>query len=394
MKKGILKMNIPKIYMLCVLLTTLIILGSYYSYAMFTVNNVKKNAVSIVTGKLSYTLSGEGLVNNQVILNANETKVIEVVIESINSIESMYQLYYENNDNIEIKYKEGTDLPRQERIESHLNENDTKKTVLVIKNKSNSEQTVTMGVQGGLVGRTLKLDNGKTAIEAIASYHIATTSVKGGTINVDSLASYGANVTINTNPAANFIYYGATIKDSNGTVLQRLDENSTSFSMPVQDVVVSPIWKYEDRQILRINESIPVPGFWSIGKSNNSNIDVQFFDYHIAFKSLTTDFNVTEIWSAQTYDLTEYSQLAIFGYGTATDGYYLMAGVTENKDTSTWLWEGINHQDMVAYDTHTYVYLDINDLTGNYYLGIGINTNSQEFEGFISGVTLKGKIYE
>ena len=64
MKKLFLETSFSKIYMLGVILISLLILGGYFSYAMFTVSKEKSNAVSIVTGNLEYNLQVDGAESN------------------------------------------------------------------------------------------------------------------------------------------------------------------------------------------------------------------------------------------------------------------------------------------------------------------------------------------
>ena len=60
MKRILLNTKISKIYILGTILISLLLLGSYFSYAMFTVTKEKSNAISIITGTLSYELLVDG----------------------------------------------------------------------------------------------------------------------------------------------------------------------------------------------------------------------------------------------------------------------------------------------------------------------------------------------
>ena len=56
MKKLLLETSFSKIYMIVMIIVTLLILGGYFSYAMFTVSKEKGNAISIVTIKFLYNI--------------------------------------------------------------------------------------------------------------------------------------------------------------------------------------------------------------------------------------------------------------------------------------------------------------------------------------------------
>ncbi len=106
-KKNLFYKEIKIGYALFVVLFTLIVSASYYSYAMFTLTNEKNRAINIVTGGLVYELSGDS-VNDQVVgIDANEIKIINVVIKSTNKIGSKYQLYYENDPEVEVNVIKG-----------------------------------------------------------------------------------------------------------------------------------------------------------------------------------------------------------------------------------------------------------------------------------------------
>ena len=65
MKKLLLETSFSKIYMIVMIIITLLILGGYFSYAMFTVSNERSNAISIITGNLDYELLVDGEESNK-----------------------------------------------------------------------------------------------------------------------------------------------------------------------------------------------------------------------------------------------------------------------------------------------------------------------------------------
>ena len=65
MKRLLLETSFSKIYMIGMILITLLVVGGYFSYAMFTVTKEKRNAISIVTGNLTYKLEVDGSEGNK-----------------------------------------------------------------------------------------------------------------------------------------------------------------------------------------------------------------------------------------------------------------------------------------------------------------------------------------
>ena len=71
MKKLLLETSFSKIYMIVMIIITLLILGGYFSYAMFTVSKEKGNAISIVTGNLEYKLTVDEEETNKLTVESN-----------------------------------------------------------------------------------------------------------------------------------------------------------------------------------------------------------------------------------------------------------------------------------------------------------------------------------
>ena len=68
------KKDISKLYILGVALICLLLIGGYFSYAIFTVSKEKDNAISIITGNLTYELLVDGTKSNTLSIPANTTK--------------------------------------------------------------------------------------------------------------------------------------------------------------------------------------------------------------------------------------------------------------------------------------------------------------------------------
>ena len=83
MKKLLLETSFSKIYMLGVILISLLVIGGYFSYAMFTVSKEKNNAISIVTGSLTYELLVDGTKSTTLTVPANTTKEFTITLKSL-----------------------------------------------------------------------------------------------------------------------------------------------------------------------------------------------------------------------------------------------------------------------------------------------------------------------
>ena len=94
MKKILLETSFSKIYMIVMIIVTLLILGGYFSYAMFTVTKEKSNAISIVTGNLTYKLLVDEEESNKLVVDANSSKEFIVTLTNINEITARFNFYY------------------------------------------------------------------------------------------------------------------------------------------------------------------------------------------------------------------------------------------------------------------------------------------------------------
>ena len=94
MKKILLETSFSKIYMIVMIIITLLILGGYFSYAMFTVSKEKSNAISIVTGNLTYKLEVDGEEGNTLTVGSGETKTFIVTLSNPNNRTARFNFYY------------------------------------------------------------------------------------------------------------------------------------------------------------------------------------------------------------------------------------------------------------------------------------------------------------
>ena len=170
-KKILMDTNISKIWIVFVVLASLIMIGTYFSYAMFTVSAEKKDALSIATGNLTafMTITGYSATTipagtRSVTIPANSTKTVLVTIESNNSISAKFNFYYVGTlaSGVTVGYTDATGYNTPPAaIGTTLNaKGSTGSSVIyqvVLKNTTTSSQTVTFGAQMGLSYNNLSL---------------------------------------------------------------------------------------------------------------------------------------------------------------------------------------------------------------------------------------------
>ena len=168
MKKLLLETSFSKIYMIVMIIITLLILGGYFSYAMFTVSKEKGNAISIVTGNLEYKLTVDGEDSNKLTVESNSSKEFIITLSNPNNIKARFNFYYidEIPANVEAGYIldcETNNLPEAkgvilEKINTSGSSNTYK---IMVENESSQNITIELGVNVGLDYNDLSLpDNG------------------------------------------------------------------------------------------------------------------------------------------------------------------------------------------------------------------------------------------
>lgn len=84
MKKLLLETSFSKVYIIGIILVSVLIVGIYFSYAMFTVSKEKDDAIRIVTGNLTAKLEVDGKEGNTLTVPAGETKEFTVTLSLSN----------------------------------------------------------------------------------------------------------------------------------------------------------------------------------------------------------------------------------------------------------------------------------------------------------------------
>ncbi len=174
MKRLLLETSFSKIYMIGMIIITLLVVGGYFSYAMFTVSKEKSNAISIVTGNLTYKLEVDGSEGNKLTIGSGETKEFTVTLSNPNNRIARFNFYYIGSlpSGVEAGYKtgEGINIP-MEAVGSNLTASGSAGSSntykIRVKNGSSSSVTVNLGVSVGLDYNDLSLpSNGHLFEEA------------------------------------------------------------------------------------------------------------------------------------------------------------------------------------------------------------------------------------
>ena len=166
MKKILLETSFSKIYMIVMIIITLLILGGYFSYAMFTVSKEKSNAISIVTGNLTYNLEVDGEESNKLVVDANSSKEFIVTLSNPNNRVARFNFYYVGNlpSGVDTGYIEENDYNITP-VETGINlekagtSGSSNTYIIRVSNTKDEEITINLEVSVGLDYNDLSLPN-------------------------------------------------------------------------------------------------------------------------------------------------------------------------------------------------------------------------------------------
>ena len=215
MRKLLLETSFSKIYMIVMIIVTLLMLGGYFSYAMFTVSKEKGNAISIVTGNLTYKLTVDNVESNKLVVGAKETKEFTVTLSNPNNREARFNFYYEGSlaSGVEVGYKtgEGINTPMGEKganLTASGSSGSSNIYKIRVKNESSSSVTITLGVGVGLDYNDLSLPSNGHLFEEVST--LASDVIIENLTNGDTYYD-GTDTFITGTDPNNYIWYSGKL---------------------------------------------------------------------------------------------------------------------------------------------------------------------------------------
>ena len=215
--RKLLSFSFSKIYIIVMILISLLVVGGYFSYAMFTVSKERSNAISIVTGNLTYKLTIDGTEGNSLTVPSNTVKDFKIILSNPNNRIARFNFYYLGDlpSNTKIGYikEDGTNtLPGEDGI--NLEKIDTAGssntyTIRVINNSGNNI-TINLGVSVGLDYNDLSLpENGHLFEEIITTGEIGTVALSN--ISKDNIYNDGEDTFTTGETPNNYLWYSGKL---------------------------------------------------------------------------------------------------------------------------------------------------------------------------------------
>ncbi len=217
MKKILLETSFSKIYMIVMIIITLLILGGYFSYAMFTVSKEKSNAISIVTGNLTYKLEVDGEEGNILTVPSNTVKDFTITLSNPNNRTARFNFYYVGSlaSNTKVGYivEDGTNTFPDEKginLEKEGTVGSSNTYIIRVINNSGSSVTVNLGVSVGLDYNDLSLpDNGHLFEEITYKGEVGTVVLSN--ISKDNTYDDGVDTFTTGQYPNNYVWYSGKL---------------------------------------------------------------------------------------------------------------------------------------------------------------------------------------
>ena len=183
--KELLRRNISKTYVILVILITCITVGSYISYAMFTVTEEKNNAISIVTGNLYYELTVDGNDSTALVVEADSFKEFIVTLKNPNNRPTRLNLYYVGNESneVDVAYIEEGYHQLPAATGENFASGESKHYKIRVSNISSSPVSVNLGVEAGLDYNDLSIPSDGHEIRKMTIRGLAADVIKDDMMN-------------------------------------------------------------------------------------------------------------------------------------------------------------------------------------------------------------------
>ena len=217
MKKLLLETSFSKIYMIVMILISVLLIGGYFSYAMFTVSKEKSNAISIVTGNLTYKLEVDGEEGNTLTVPANSSKEFIVTLSNPNNRIARFNFYYLGDllEGVDIGYieRDGYNPPP---IETGINLEKVSTTgssntyIVRVANTTDSEISIDLGVSVGLDYNDLTLPSDGHLLRKITTRGLVSEVIEDDIMNRLNYEDSEQTFVTGSNPY-NYIWYSGKL---------------------------------------------------------------------------------------------------------------------------------------------------------------------------------------
>ncbi len=377
MKKILLETSFSKIYMIVMIIITLLILGGYFSYAMFTVSKEKSNAISIVTGNLTYELLVDGEEENTLTVPSNTVKDFTITLSNPNNRTTRFNFYYVGSlaSNTKVGYivEAGTNTFPDEKginLEKEGTVGSSNTYIIRVINNSGKSVTVNLGVSVGLDYNDLSLPENGHLFEEI-KYKGEVGTVVLSNISKDNIFDDGVDTFTTGQYPNNYVWYS-------GKLWRAVSVNN-------EEKTVKLVTQWDISAISYDNDSSAFEGSYMEEWLNDTSVDGFLGNLREPDKFIVTD----AVWDATMDDRTLGEITRPNGETTVTDAvgllnlYEYQTSYHGTNSSNGYLNNGSSWKSLTPYNSSMTFEIDINGAVSNngvtYSIGIrpSINLKSE-----------------
>ena len=175
MKKLLLETSFSKIYIIVMILISILLIGGYFSYAMFTVSKEKSNAISIVTGNLTYKMTINDEDTNIINIPKGTIMDFKIVLSNPNNRKARFNISYKEIKGVVLGYLEETENipPKEEGVNLEKDKTIGSSNIynLRVRNETSEDIEIELVVKVGLDYNDLTIDEDKITIKKMMIYY-------------------------------------------------------------------------------------------------------------------------------------------------------------------------------------------------------------------------------
>jgi len=160
--------NSKHVFIMLLMIITVFTFFLTDSYSMFTKKDHLIN-INFIAGKLNYTLESSILDNGKVTVDAKNEFKLTVTLNSLNSVDTKYELYYLVNGekktykDLQVNYTDES----EDSVSGVIEANGSKQITINIVNLTNRSLEITFGCEGGLVNNELVMSQGLKIVKTV-----------------------------------------------------------------------------------------------------------------------------------------------------------------------------------------------------------------------------------
>ena len=169
-------LNIREMYILLIIVLVVLFISISSSLAIFSETTEKLGIAEVIASDVTQVLSSQeerysittDRHSGTITVGSKSKAVFDITVKNEHEINTKYKMYYQFSNNIKIiDVDVGISTQSIDESAGVIKSNEEKKVRIVIKNKSDQDANIIVGVQGGYENNEVELYENRTGLEKI-----------------------------------------------------------------------------------------------------------------------------------------------------------------------------------------------------------------------------------